>query len=382
MIENNGTLEILWLGYLVKTDILTSIAILIISYCALAIIFTILAKIFHFNFASVKKFFSPNKLKALTKSLQKDEQSFRLILQILQNLENGDDKEALKIHKQLIKTSKNQDLNDFLLAKIHFNLGDYKKSQEIAGKIEDNATSMLILASELELAVKKKDNTQISSLIEDIILKSPQDSQNKTLKKAICIKVNDLASLDNYEEARDLLDGRKILSKDPEISKLFAFVNNSIALKAAGKKSFITAIRQANKALDFDKNYIPAYEVKIRSWLALGFTLKSRNEIKKLYKQTKNPVFITLFDESLKGQSKEKRLSTIKKFIGTNSLKSNKRMNFLNKSSKKVSASEGGNVNYQDLDKINHYSCSKCNSNFERWQPKCPSCNAINSIKI
>lgn len=348
MIENNGTVEILWLGYLVKTDILTSIVILIIAYYALAITFWIFSKIFSIN---LKKLFSTNKLKALTKLLQKDEQSFDSIFKILQNLENGDNKEALKNHKELVKTSKNLDLNDFLLAKIHFCLGDYKKSQEVAKKIEDPESSILILASELELALKKKDEEKTLDLAEKIISRSTKDSQNKSFKKALKIKINNFFKNEDYISAKDLLDEYSRLKDDPDFTKIFLQTNCGLALKSFEKKSFISSIKYANKALRFDQNYIMAHEIRLRSWIALGFGIKARNEIKKLYKQTKDPVFLALFDESNEGLSPEKKSQAMKKFLGVSSTKPNKMMNFLNKTFKKSSAIVKNQDLAKDLDK-------------------------------
>lgn len=383
VIENNGQLEILWLGYLVKTDILTSIILLIVSYAIFAVVFSVLSKILTFNLASIIKIFSPNKLKQLTKSLQKDERSFSTILKILQDLENGDDKQALKTHKELLKTSKNYELNDFLLAKIHFNLGDYKKSQEIARNLENSESSILILASEFELACKQEDNTKIAQLTDEIIAKSHEDSQNKSLKKAISLKIMDLANLNKYQEAKELLLRHKKLSQDPKLMELFTFTHSALAFSFFEKKSFISAIRLSGKSLKFDESYIPAQEIKIRSWLALGLVTKARSEAKKLYKKTKNQLFVTLYAKSYEGQSDEKIARQIQKFIGKKVINSNKMMNFLNKSSKKNAANDGIKTNCQDLEKdINHYQCSSCGHHFERWQPKCPSCSAINSIKI
>ncbi|MBL6664241.1 MAG: heme biosynthesis HemY N-terminal domain-containing protein [Rickettsiales bacterium] len=318
MIENNGSLEIVWLGYLIKTDILTSLIIVALLYVALAIFWKIISGIFSVN---LKALFSPNKLKKLSKLLQKDEQSFNMILSILQNLENGDNKEALQNHKQLTKTSNNEELNDFLLAKIYYCLEDYKKSQEIASKLENSESSILILASELELALKKKDKTNISHLVDEIIEKSPHDSQSKTLKKAIDLKIRDLIALRQYQEAKDVLKERKMLKQDPELIELFVLVNNALASEAFEKKSFISAIHLANKALKFDENHISSHEIKIKSWLALGFVMKARSDAKKQFKKTKKEIFVTLFSDSYQGQSEAKITKAIQKFVGTSKIK-------------------------------------------------------------
>jgi len=419
MIENNGVLEISWLGYLIKTDILTSIIILIIAYYCLYITFTISSKIFSFNLGSLKKLFSPNKLKLLTKSLQKDEQSFETILQILQNIENGDYKEALKNHKQLIKTSKNQELNDFLLAKIHFCLGDYKKSQEIAKKLTNAESSMLILASELEISLQKNDEEKVINLADMIISQSPEGSQSKSLKKAIEVRLDRFLKFDKYQEAKELLVSHDKISKDQDFAQMLAYLNAALAKESFDKKSFIAAIRCANRSLRIDPDYIPAHEIRLKSWLALGFTFKAKNEIKKLWKKSSNLIFVDIFDQSNQGLSSERKIKSIKKFLGVskgkdidfalalvafrnkdyslakttmNSLKSkkispqgNKMLHFLNKILNNDSVIEEKSSNYQDeakdLGKINHYNCSSCDSYFETWQPKCSSCSAINTLK-
>lgn len=135
-IDNNGIIEIQWLDYFIKTDMLTAIIIIIISYCFLAIILSILSSIFSFKFSTIKKIFAPNKLKLLTKSVKKDQEAFNLILEILQDLENNDAKSASKKHKNLIKLNNNKNLNNFLLAKIHNVNGELKKSEDLLKEIK------------------------------------------------------------------------------------------------------------------------------------------------------------------------------------------------------------------------------------------------------
>lgn len=135
-IDNNGIIEIQWLDYFIKTDMLTAIIIIIISYCFLAIILSILSSIFSFKFSTIKKIFAPNKLKLLTKSVKKDQEAFNLILEILQDLENNDAKSASKKHKNLIKLNNNKNLNNFLLAKIYNINGELKKSEDLLKEIK------------------------------------------------------------------------------------------------------------------------------------------------------------------------------------------------------------------------------------------------------
>ena len=416
MIENNGALEITWLGYLVKTDIMTSIVILIMSYYVLRIFFSITSKIFSFNLASLKKFFRPNKLKVLTKTLQNDEKSFEIIFHILQDLENGNNKDALKKHKELVKNSKNQELNNFLLAKIYFNLGDFKKSQEIA---KNTSSNTLTLASELEITLKDKDEEKTLSLADEIITKSSKKSQSEALKKSLEVKLDSLFKLAKYQEAKDLITSYNQLSNNPDFIKILDYINTSLAKESYDKKSFVSAIRSANKVLKSDPDNIPAQEIRLKSWLALGFIFKTRRELRKLWQKSGNLIFVDLFDQSNQKLSAKKRIKAIKKFLSKStekdvdfalalvafrnedyslsktamdSMKSeklspqaNKMLHFLNKILKNDNVIEGKSSNYQNeakgLGKINHYNCSACDSYFETWQPKCSSCSAINTLK-
>lgn len=156
LFENNGTVLIDWLGYEVKSNVITAIIILIICHYVLVFLRAILSAIFSFN---LKKIFNnwskKRKLNNLTKSVESDKKSFELIFDIIKFLEEGNKDKALASHKELAKFSSNKELKEVLLAKVLFQQGELKKSQEIFSKLK--------IASTADFG-KKDEKTLISKL--------------------------------------------------------------------------------------------------------------------------------------------------------------------------------------------------------------------------
>jgi HemY protein len=413
LLDHNGHVLITWLGYELQTDVLT--AILISAFFSL-IIFAIsylFARILAIKFPSLLKIlFRKSYAKSLEKLLRRHRQGFDLMAETLLALEINDEKSAETLQKKFTKLIKHPGLNNFLLGRILFEKRKFSDAAEIFEKFEHNPhAKILVLKSKFELALQDQDEPKAIAYAKQILAAKRNSFEIArhlfTLykKRGLWQDTKSLIAEYGSEKFRDELQKRDV-----------AVINTALALEAYQQKKFLLAIKHANISLKAENNFLPALEIRLKSWLKLGLGFKVTWEIKTLWKDNPHLILAEIFDLVNRKSSAKTRVKTMKSLAETNSQSvlgklavgivafrsgdyaAAKESLFLSllqqktyRAYKLLAATEKalGNIeeSRKNLIKLkmfecdDHYRCGSCGHLSSKWNAKCTSCDTYDSVE-
>lgn len=185
VLDHHGYVVINWLGYEVKTDILSAIILAVVITLLIFFISYIATRILAIKFPQLlKTFFKRNYIKRLEKIIIRNQQSNQIIAQLLLALELKDFRLAENLQKKLQKLNKNLQLNNFLTGKIAYENEEYVKASKHFANFEDNKfAKILFLKSKLKFSLEKKDDVSAIAYAKQILLIKKDDAEALKLIK-------------------------------------------------------------------------------------------------------------------------------------------------------------------------------------------------------
>jgi uncharacterized membrane-anchored protein len=420
IIDNNGSIIINWLGYEITTDILTILLILLFILAMVFAVTYLLARILSLRFPFFLKFFSAKSQNSKSANLiKKHFEAIDLLPELLVAIEIKDDASANNYQKRFSKLIKNPNLNNFLLGKIASDKKQFLIAEEYYRKITQNKlTEILIIKLKIAQALEIKDEKAVIAYAKQILELKKDDLEIAKLLFALYKKNGDFKATEN------LIDEYGIKTFSSEIEKRdIVIINSALANTSYQKKEFFTAIKYCNIALKIDQDFLPALEIKLKSYIKMGFAFRTRSIIKDLWQNHPNLILAEIFDLTNHKSSPSDRIVKIKKLAKNQdhyldnlaigliafknsdfetarqyllaSLKQEKTSKAykLLASSEKFLAIKSGfdkTTAYKDqyikyikesssLPKFGHYICSKCFDSTTKWSPNCTSCKTYDS---
>lgn len=413
LLDHNGLVLITWLGYEVKTDILTA-ALITLFFALLIFAFSyLLARILAIRFPNLLKiFFRRSYLKRLEKLVHRHHKAFDVMTQLMLSLEVGDKKSSAELQKKFSKLIKNLSLNNFFLGKISLQEREFSKAADIFSKFGENKhAKILVLKSKFKLAMQNQDEPTAIAYAKQVLLVK-RDSFETARALFALYKKRGL-----WQEAKALITEYGSDHFKDELQKRdAAVINSALAIEAYQQKKFVQAIKYANIALKAENNFLPALEIQLKSWLKLGFTFKVSWKIKSLWRANPHLILAEIFDLINRKSNAKSRIKSMKKLAELNNqsvlgklavglvafragnyqvAKDNLHLSLLHEKTyrayKLLAFTEkalGNDVEFKKnlakaemLSKDDHYLCNSCGHLSSRWSAKCTSCGGYDSLE-
>lgn len=119
VVDNNGLVSIQWLGYEIKTDILTSILLIIMAAMSIFIFAYFLGRLFSINLLQIFRIFSKKReISSLKRAIKEQDIALDLLFDIFVKLESDEGKECKKLFKKFGKLVEKPQLNDYIANQI------------------------------------------------------------------------------------------------------------------------------------------------------------------------------------------------------------------------------------------------------------------------
>ncbi len=312
VIDHEGFVLVNWLGYELKTNIVTAITLSILFTATIFAISYFFIKIISIKFPHLAKILlKKSYFRNLEDLVKRHQVGFESLTELLLAMEVNDIKAINELKKLFSKSIKNNNLNNFINGKIAFIAGDFYnaesyflkinhhkniqnliwKSKFNIAKIEKNYESAIACANEI-LAINKNDINIAKELF--LIYKKQGRWQNA---KLIVKKFG----ADKFQE--------ELQKRDRAISHC------AIALEAYRNKKFNEAIREAKMALKIIDDFLPAIEIMLKSWVRNSMSFLTVLSIKRLWHSKPHMIFIDIFYLINRKLSKKDRLKSIKKLV-------------------------------------------------------------------
>jgi len=412
LLENNGSVVIQWFGFEVSTDMLT--AILLAAFCSLTIfaISYLVARVAAIKFPNLLKIlFKKPYTKRLESLLKRHNQAFDIMAQLMLSLEVGDNESSQKLQEKITKLTKRSALNNFFLAKLYQQSGKHEKAAEIYEKFGDNPHAKLMaLKAKLDLAIVVEDEVSAIAYAKQIIA----NKSNSLGVEKILLSLYKKHGM--WQDAKVLIKeyGQDYFKQELQNHDL-AVMNSVLAYDAYREKKFFNAIKYANLALKKENNFLPAIEIKLKSWLKLGFVFKVRWHLKTLWRDNPHLVFAEIFDLTYRKSSAELRIAAIKNLVKLNegvlaklaiglvafrvgnyalskefldssiaqekTYRAYKILSFVHKSLGNKEEQERNLKKAEMMNKDDHYTCNSCGHLSSSWSVKCNNCDSYDSLE-
>ncbi len=413
MLDHNGLVVITWLGYEVKTDILTALLLTVFFALLLFAFSYLLARILAIKFPNLLKLFSKkNYLRRLEKLLKRHQQAFDVMTQLLLSLETHDKKSYEELHKKFSKLIKVNNLNNFFLGKIFLEKREFSKAITYFSQLGENKhAKILVLKSKLELSLKNQEEVAAIAYAKQILsVKRDNFDTAKTLfslykKCGLWQEAKGLIAEYGSDQFKDELQRRDI-----------AVINTALALEAYQQKKFLLAIKHARLALKAENNFLPAIEITLKSWLKLGFVFTTRWKIKSLWNENPHLIFAEIFDATHRKSGSKNRIKAMKKLVGQDgesylaklaigevayrvgsysTAKEFLQLSLIREKNYRtyrlLAYAEKALGNYEEfrnnlakakmLSKDDHYICNSCGHLSTKWSAKCIACGSYDSLE-
>lgn len=413
LLDHNGLVLITWLGYQLQTDILTAIILAILFTVAVFTFAYFLARLLAIRFPNLLKiFFRRSYLKKLEKLVQRHHQAFNIMTQMMLALEIKDEKAAEDLQKRFSKLIKNSDLNNFFLGKILFEKGEFSKAAGLFAKFGENKhAKILVLKSKFKLALQNQDESTAIAYAKQI-LSVKRDNLDTARTLFMLYKKRGL-----WQDAKALIvEYGSDNFKDELQQRDIAVINTALAIEAYQQKKFLLAIKHTKIALKSEKNFLPAIEVMLKSWLKLGFVFKVNWKIKSLWHENPHLILAEIFDLTNRKSSAKNRIKAMKKLaessknIGLGKLaiglvafrageyqaakdflllslsqekthRAYKLLAFVEKALGNQEEFRKNSTKAGMLEQDDHYNCNSCGHFSSRWNAKCISCGSYDSLE-
>ena len=413
LLDHNGSVIINWLGYEVKTDILTAILLAIFFALLIFAISYLTARILAIKFPNLLKlFFKRSYIKKLEKVVNRHWRGLDVMSDLLLSLEVKDIKSSINSQKKLSKLIKNPKLNNFFLGKINFDNKEFAKAAEFFSKVgEDKYAKNLVLKSKFKLSLEQGDEIQAIAYATQI-LSSKKDGIEMAKSLFILYKKRGL-----WQESKKLINQYGSDKFSDELQKRdIAVINTALALEAYRQKQFFAAIKHAKIAIKAEPNFLPAIEVILKSWIKKGFSFKASWMIKDMWLNNPHLIFAEIFDLMNRKSSSKNRIKAMKKLASLNdethlgklaiglvafrsgakdeareflrlsllkekTYRAYKILSFVEKFSGDLEKSENYAKKAEMMDKDDHYTCNSCNHISSSWSAKCIVCDSYDSLE-
>ena len=175
MLSNNGSVIVTWLGYELRTDILTAIFCLLGLTLLTILITNILTRLLSLKLSKIFNIFKTSEVKKLKKINQKQQDSYQIITETILAIELNDQKRAEKLITKLNKVIEDRDLKNLLKAKLAFADQDFEKSEKLLHKVEQDQIDEVVKINKFYQALKNKDEKSAIKIAEGINLKKDSD---------------------------------------------------------------------------------------------------------------------------------------------------------------------------------------------------------------
>jgi HemY protein len=413
LLDHNGNVIVTWLGYQVQTDMLTAILLAVFFSLTTFIISYFLARLLAIRFpALLRLLFKRSYTRSLERLVLKHRRGFDATTELLLALEIGDKKSTDVLQKKFEKLIRHIGLNDFFRGKILFDKQQFSKSAEIFEKFTNNPhAKILVLRSKFELSLQDQDGVRAIAYAKQIL---SVQRDNFEIAKQLFILYKKCGL---WQDAKTLIREYGSEKFRDELQKRdVAVINTALALEAYQQKKFLLAIKHTNIALKAEINFLPALEIRLKSWLKLGLGFKVSWEIKSLWKDNPHLILAEIFDLVNRKSSAKTRIKMMKNLVEANGQSALGKIaigivafragdyatakEFLILSSlqqktyrvyKLLAATEKALGNEIEAKKNSakrdmfecddHYRCSSCGHLSSRWNAKCSSCDSYDSIE-
>ncbi len=413
ILDHQGFVVINWLGFQLQTDILTAILLMIFFTVFTVFIAYILTRLLAIKFPNLLKlFFKKNYTKRLEKLVYRHHQAFEIMSQLMLALEVGNEKLAQELHKKFAKLIKNPALNNFFLGKIFFEKEDFTKAAEFFAKFGENHNAkILVLKSKFKLALVNQDETSAIAYAKQILSVKKHDFDTAKILFALYKKGG------LWREAKYLIaeyDSKHF--KDELQKRDIALINTALASESYQKKNFSEAIKYAKIALKAENNFLPAFEIMLKSWIKRGFAFKARWMIKNLWRENPNLILAEIFDLTNRKSSKKSRIKAMKKLAALNSEsalgnvasgqvaykvgeyriakellnlsltqtrtnRAYKLLAFIEKAENNIDGYRKNLAKAKMLEQDDRYICNSCTTITSKWSAKCDFCGSYDSLE-
>lgn len=412
LLDHNGHVVITWLGYQIEADVLTLIVFAALFSLMAFVVSYVIARLLAIKFPHLLRIlFKRSYVRSLEKLVLKHRRGFDAMVELMLALEISDKKSATEIYKKFEKSIKHSGLNDFFLGKISFEKQEFERAAEIFEKFSQNPhAKILVLKAKFELALQKQDESKAIAYAKQIL--SVQNDALDIAKKLFALykkqglwqDAKNLAREHGNEKFRDELQKRDT-----------AVINAALALELYQQKKFLQAIKHANIALKAENHFLPALEIRLKSWIKLGLGFKATWEIKSLWKENPHLILAEIFDLINRKQPAKNRIKLMRDLAETSQSPLGKlavgivafragdyaaakeflilasmqqksyRIYKLLVAVEKALGNEleaKKNLIKRDMFECDdYYRCSSCGHLSSRWNAKCSSCDNYDSIE-
>ncbi len=326
--------------------------------------------------------------------------------------EVGDKKLAQELQKKFVKLTKNPQLNNFFLGKISFEKEDFSKAAEFFAKFGENHNAkILVLKSKFKLALSSNDETAAIAYAKQVL--SVKNDDYNTAKTLFAL----YKKRGFWREAKNLIAEYGSQHFGDELQKRdIAVINTALALEAYQKKDFSLANKYSKIALKAENNFLPAYEILLKSLIKRGFAFRAKWIIKNLWRENPSLILAEIFDLTNRKSSKKARLKAIKKlalvndesvfgdvaiaqvaykigeyqiareFLNSSLIKSRtnrayKLLALIDKAENNIESHKKNLAKAKMLQQDERYICNSCAAVTSKWSAKCDSCGSYDSLE-
>lgn len=315
VIDHRGFMIINWLGYEVRAEIITAIIIAITFTVAIFLIAYFITKILALKFPNLLKiFFKKTYLRNLERLIIRHQQGFETLTKLLLAIE-AKDNNSEELQKKFNRLIKNRDLNNLLKGKIALNSDQFYTAESLFKKISHhNNTQNLICHSKFRIAQIENDYQSAIAFANQILESTPD---NIAVAKELFFIYKKLGY---WQEAKSLINRVGVDKFRDELEQRELLITKTaIAFQLYKNKKFYHSLRETRKVLNISPSFLPAIEIGLKSLIRLSFNFLAIMQIKKLWQERPNLIFIDIFYLAHRKLDKRKRLEAVKNLVSKNS---------------------------------------------------------------
>ena len=415
-IENPGFVLIDWFNYQVKIDIIVAIFLAIIMTLAILMFSYLVTKIITLQFPSLAKiFFKKTYIRNVEKLLLRSQKSWSILAELLIAIDVRDYKKTQDLQNIFSKLVKNPDINHLINGKIATNQQNYYLAEKYFNKISHFANlDNLLYYIKFRIADHEEDYSKAIIYGENIVSLKHYDIS--VAKRLFLI----YKKLGHWQDAKKLIAKVGAEKFSDELQKRdVALLNSGYALELYRNKNFYRAMLKAREVMKNVEDFLPAFEIYIKSLSRLSLDKFALRQIKKMWQERPNLILIKLFEIVTRKMTDSKRINEIENLVKDSA--SNKHFGYLSdvaigyvalrlkkfdlaiNSANKANEKQMNRFSFDILAKVaklqnrhsdfiaNHqksqsfssdlvYFCDICSKTTLAWDVKCHSCGNLETI--
>lgn len=315
LIDNNGLVQVNWLGYEMQTDVLTILVITIFLTSIIILLASLLTRILAIKFpALLKYFFKRNYTKNLEKIILKHQTGLEDLTNLLLAIEANDDYQKKKFLKNFSAKIKHKNLNNFLNGKLALISKNYSQVIKYFSQFSGNSHALaMVVEAKYQIAIDQGDDYQAIKYAKQLLNLST--NRLEVAKKLINLyrknqlwnelnklqKLFDKGQLDQYFFDDDLTN-----------------INIFQAQEFYRQKKFFRSFIYGKKALKKSNKNLQAIKIFIKTMAKLGLRFMIDKTIIRLWRIEPNMILARLYDQNNRKYSLEKRIAMFEKLIAIN----------------------------------------------------------------